>query len=217
MHGKEIGLWLSAWQVLPFLKAGAISALLQSPGSWPLSMENWKILARQGASSSPSSLRSRPGILYGPDALFILRWDSNLATPGGLLCKEEILGWVGPGSSVMEDRSSSVNTDSNCSLSIFDLSELPFFFKGATPGESLRVDLMYFQKGLVSPSSKALLIMPSMKRPEPLWVPCWRVSCKRCTEPRPGQTWPFLPSCVVVVCVCRCVWWNLLTREHASC
>ena len=136
-------------------------------------MEDWKILARQVASSWPSSLRSRLGILSGLDALLILRWDSNLATPGGLMCKEEILGWVGPGSSGMENRSLSVNTDSNYSLSIFALSELsgkriPFFFKGATPGESLRVDLMYFQKGLVSPSSKALLIMPSMKRPRAL-------------------------------------------------
>ena len=96
-----------------------------------------------------------------------------MATPGGLMCKEDILGRVGPGSSGMEDRSSSVNTDSNCSLSTFALSELsgkrmPFFFKGATPGESLRVDLMYFQKGLVSPSSKGLLIMPSMKWPRAL-------------------------------------------------
>ena len=133
-------------------------------------MEDWKILARQGASSSPSSLRSRLGILSGLDALFILRWGSNLATPGGLMCKEDILGWVGPGGSGMEGRASSVNTVSNCSLSIFALSELPgkiipFSVKGATPGESLRVHLMYFQKGLVLPSSKALLIIPSMKRP----------------------------------------------------
>ena len=205
--------------MLPFLKAGAILALHQSSGSWPLSMEDWKILARQGASSSPSSLRSWLGILSGPDALFILRWASNLATPGGLMCKEEILGWVGPGSYRMEDRSSSVNTDSNCSLSISALSELsgkriPIFFKGATPGESLRVDLMYFQKGLVLPSSKALLIMPSMKQPRARLSSLLAYLLQALHR---AQTWPFLPSYVGVACVCRCVWWNLLTREHASC
>ena len=185
-------------------------------------MDYWKILARQGASSSPSSLRSRLGIFSGSDALFILRWDSNLATPGELMCMEDKLGWVGPRSSGMEGRASSVNTDSNCSLSIFALSELPgkriqFSVKEATPGESLRVDLMYFQKGLVSPSSKALLIMPSMKRPRALLGSLLACLFQALYRAQAWSDFAFLPSYVSVACVLGCVWWDLLTREHASC
>jgi hypothetical protein len=56
-------------------------ALSQSFGRVPLSTDIWKMLLRQGASSSAHVLRMMFGILSGPMALDVFMFFSNFFTP----------------------------------------------------------------------------------------------------------------------------------------
>ena len=60
-------------------------ALSQSFGRVPLSTDFWKMLPRQGASSSAHVLRMMFGILSGPVALEVFVSFSNLSTPSTVI------------------------------------------------------------------------------------------------------------------------------------
>ena len=68
IHVSDMGLYLHALDLEPFLYTGTTSALLQSSGTTPVSKDKLNINVRMGAISWCSSLRIIGEISSGPEA-----------------------------------------------------------------------------------------------------------------------------------------------------
>ena len=133
-------------------------------GCWPQSMEDWKISARRGQFLAEFLKKSAGNIIwYG--CLVNLKMGQQLGHTRGAY----VQGGYARVYRALEfrDRRQVLVSKNRLELfsHIFALSELSgkkstIFLKGSNSRESLRVDFMYFQKGLVLRSSKALLIRP---------------------------------------------------------
>ena len=77
MQVREIGRWLDASDLSPFLYIGVTLALHQSVGSLPVSKDRSKITLIMGASSTRSSFQISGLILSGPVALPGFRSESE--------------------------------------------------------------------------------------------------------------------------------------------
>lgn len=129
---------------------GLTRASVQSDVILPRSMEIWNRWMRPGASSSAASLRSLPGILSGPDALWDLIFLRSFATPFWFTFMDEMLGVVLCSSFGRYDLSSLMYTEENCwfrMLALFLLLQKrrPSFFKETMPTMSRFHDLMKCQ------------------------------------------------------------------------
>ena len=127
--------------------------LSQSSGSFPVSMDAWKMVAIAGASWGAQVFNMMLAIWSGPWALDVLIPRSSFLTPStvmrsaGIGCLALFLvsgRWL---------LLSLVKTDWNCStiicaFSLLALISCPIFFKGGTPTLSWRLDLTYLQNGL---------------------------------------------------------------------
>ena len=113
MHVREIGLWLEASALSPFLNTGITQACFQSAGKMHWSREAWNIRVKDGASSAACSFRRRDGISSGPAAEWALRLLSSFLTPStriviGGRSGKGLVGRLG-----MVEVSSWVNTEEN--------------------------------------------------------------------------------------------------------
>ena len=124
-----------------FLKTEAMLALNQSLGSFPLSVEHWKIAHIVGTSWWAQVFSIMFGIRYGPWALLILILRRHFLTPStvhgqgfGFPCSILVSGSRGSSSSI-------VKTDLNCSTRICACSfrsfiSCPILLSEATPTKS---------------------------------------------------------------------------------
>ena len=133
------------------MKAQATLADSQSLGSFPVSMDIWKIWASAGAISFASVFRTMLGILSGPVALFVCNLWSSLATPliDMFMCSivGVLEGSVGAGFGDL-----GVNTDLNwlsrqSALPWLSLISFPLTLRGEIPRFSCFLALIKRQKG----------------------------------------------------------------------
>lgn len=100
--------------------------------------ERGKKAVRHSGSGSANSLRTRTGMLSGPDIFRAFSFRRSLVTPAAEMMRGGISGRLGSSTNGIAPPSSLVNTDWNCSEIIFDfiwlvLCGCPSFFNGEIP------------------------------------------------------------------------------------
>ena len=126
----------------PFLKTGAMSAVCQSSGITPVSIDTLKIMVSIRAMVLAISFRTHGPIWSGPHALYMLSLRRSLRTPFSVMLTSGAVGYgLLLGSKLSGMSPSCVKTASNWAFRISALTfesdtSRPFFRRGAIPQPS---------------------------------------------------------------------------------